>query len=274
MIDRALTIAGSDSGGVCGVQADLKTFAALSVYGTSAVAAITCQNTKTMTRVLPTPPDVLAEQIELVLSDIGTDAVKIGMLGGPENYEAVEQKLRKHGAGNVVVDPVITCYRGCAFVLEDEQLAQLRNRLLPLTRVFALAIPEAEVLLRRSVRTVEEMREAAERLAGWGSDLVVIKGGHLEGDDCIDVIYDGSDFAELAARRIDNRNDNGSGCTFSSAVAAYLAKGKQPVEAISAAKRYLEQALRNAFPIGEGAGPVHHFYKHWPPAHERRSAGA
>ncbi len=262
MIPKALTIAGSDSGGVCGIQADLKTFAALEVYGTSAIAAITSQNTSTMASLSPVPAHLLNEQIDLVLRDIGADAVKTGMLGHAENYRVVAEALQRHHVTNLVVDAVVTCYRGCAYVLEDAQQHAMREYLLPITHIFAVAIPEAEVLLQRPITTIDAMGEAARSLATWGPRYVVIKGGHLEGAST-DVVYNGHGVELLRGKRIANPNDNGSGCTFTAAIAAYLAHGRSPLQAIAQAKRYLEEALQAAFNVGQGTGPVHHFSRSW-----------
>jgi hydroxymethylpyrimidine/phosphomethylpyrimidine kinase len=259
----ALTIAGSDSGGGAGIQADLKTFAALGVYGTSAITAITAQNTQRVTRVFELPPDLVAAQIDAVVSDIGADAVKTGMLASAAIIEAVAAKLREHGLRPLVVDPVMVAKSGDRLLREDA-VAALREQLLPLAAILTPNLPEAEVLLGRSLATWDDVRAAAKELVAMGAQAVVMKGGHREGP-ATDILYDGQEFHEYTASRVDTVNTHGTGCTFASAIAAGLARGESLHSAVAMAKAYVTKALQSAYPVGHGHGPVHHFFRYWQP---------
>jgi hydroxymethylpyrimidine/phosphomethylpyrimidine kinase len=261
-MNTALTIAGSDSGGGAGIQADLKTFAALGVYGTSAITAITAQNTVGVRAVQALPPDLVAAQIDAVLADIGADAVKTGMLGTGPIIEVVAARLRAWGARPLVVDPVMVAKGGDA-LLESDAVAILRSALLPLALVVTPNYPEAAVLTGRSVSGPDEAREAARALVGLGARYAVVKGGHWEGP-AVDVLFDGAEFAEYSAARIGTRHSHGTGCTFAAAIAAEIAKGATVPSAVGRAKAYLTEALRQAPGLGEGHGPVHHFHEWWP----------
>jgi len=260
-VRTALTFAGSDSGGGAGIQADLKTFSALGVFGMSAITAITAQNTTSVTAVFELPVDLIAAQIDAVVTDIGVDAVKTGMLSSSEIIRAVAGKIREHGISTLVVDPVMVAKSGDR-LLREEAVDALRTALLPLATVVTPNLPEAEVLTGREVTTLEHMREAARMIVGLGARSAVVKGGHLEGD-AIDVFYDGTRFLELPARRIDTTSTHGTGCTFASAIAALLARGEPLEAAITGAKAYLTTAIERAFPLGHGHGPVHHFHQWW-----------
>jgi hydroxymethylpyrimidine/phosphomethylpyrimidine kinase len=260
-VPSALTIAGSDSGGGAGIQADLKTFAALGVYGTSALTAITAQNTVAVTAVHEIPTDVIAAQIEAVISDIGTDAVKTGMLSSSAIVAVVARELHRHRVERLVVDPVMVAKSGDS-LLRQEAVASLRTQLLPLALVVTPNIPEAEVLTGMAIVSQEDMRRAAQRIVGLGARSVVIKGGHLEGP-ATDLFYDGSCFQEFTAPRIDTVNTHGTGCTFASAVAAGLARDMSILEAVAQAKEYVTEAIRRSFSIGRGHEPLNHFYQLW-----------
>jgi hydroxymethylpyrimidine/phosphomethylpyrimidine kinase len=260
-VPTALTIAGSDSGGGAGIQADLKTFAALGVYGTSALTAITAQNTVGVTAVHEIPAGVIAAQIEAVISDIGADAVKTGMLSSSAIVEVVARELRRHGVERLVVDPVMIAKSGDP-LLKQEAVEALRTRLVPLAAVVTPNIPEAEVLTGMTITSQEDMRRAAEQILGMGARGVVVKGGHLEGP-ATDLFYDGSDFHEFTAPRIDTVNTHGTGCTFASAIAAGLAQGLPVIDAVAQAKEYVTEAIRQSFPIGQGHGPLNHFFRLW-----------
>ena len=260
-IPRAMTVAGSDSGGGAGIQADLKTFAALGVYGTSALTAITAQNTVGVTAVHEIPTDIIAAQIEAVLSDIGADAVKTGMLASSDIVATVAAELRRHGVQRLVVDPVMVAKSGDTLLREDAVEA-LRTQLIPMALVVTPNIPEAETLTGLSINSDGDVREAARRIIDMGARGVVVKGGHREGP-ATDLYYDGRDFQEFTAPRINTQNTHGTGCTFASAVAAGLAKGNNPVAAVAQAKAYVTEAIRASFPIGQGHGPLNHFYKLW-----------
>ncbi len=257
----ALTIAGSDSGAGAGIQADLKTFAALGVYGTSALTAITAQNTLGVTAVHEIPTQVIAAQIEAVISDIGADAVKTGMLSSSAIVEMVAQELKRHGVERLVVDPVMIAKSGDS-LLQPEAVEALRSKLLPLAAVLTPNIPEAEVLTGLTITSLEDMRRAAEQIVGMGARSVVVKGGHLAGP-ATDLFYDGSQFKEFTAPRIDTVNTHGTGCTFASAVAAGLACDMRVFDAVAQAKEYVTEAILRSFPIGQGHGPLNHFYKLW-----------
>ncbi len=253
----ALTIAGSDSGGGAGIQADLKTFQALGVYGASVIAAITAQNTLGVTAVHEVPESVIAAQLDAVASDLGVDGAKTGMLSSASIIATVADRVRHWGLERVlVVDPVMVSKSGARLLREDAVQA-LTQRLLPLAAVLTPNLPEAEVLLGRRIRSFEEQRQAARDLASLGPRAVVVKGGHLEGDP-VDVLFDGAEFHTLPARRIDTKSTHGTGCTFSSAIAAQLALGRGVVDAVRAAKAYLHEAIVRAVPLGGGHGPVAH----------------
>jgi hydroxymethylpyrimidine/phosphomethylpyrimidine kinase len=260
-VRTALTIAGSDSGGGAGIQADLKTFSALGVFGMSAVTAITAQNTVGVTAVFELPPELVAAQIDAVIGDIGADAVKTGMISNSEIIRVVAAKVREHRLTTLVVDPVMVATSGDR-LLREEAVTALTTDLLPLATVVTPNLPEAEVLTGRSIGSLAEMREAARAIVGLGARSVVVKGGHLTGD-ATDVFYDGDHLVELPARRIETTSTHGTGCTLASAIAALLAQGQSLEDAISGAKVYLTAAIERAYPLGHGHGPVHHFHRWW-----------
>jgi hydroxymethylpyrimidine/phosphomethylpyrimidine kinase len=255
---RALTIAGSDSGGGAGIQADLKTFAAHGVYGTSAITAITAQNTLGVTAVHTVPADIVAAQIEAVVSDIGTDAVKTGMLATAAIVEAVVAAIEDLDLPSVVVDPVMVA-KGGSRLLDDEAIETMRTELLPRAMVITPNAEEAAALLNDEVRTLDQARAAARRLKALGPGAVIVKGGHLDGAMAIDVLFDGVRFTELRAPRIDTTSTHGTGCTFASAIAANLALGLDLKTAAERAKSYVTEAIRHAPRIGQGHGPLGHF---------------
>lgn len=257
-VPKALTIAGSDSGGGAGIQADLKTFAALGVYGTSAITAITAQNTLAVTDIHAVPTKTIAAQIDAVLSDIGADAAKTGMLATAEVIATVAAKIREHRITRCVCDPVMIAKSG-ARLLEEDAVEALCRELLPLALVLTPNIPEAEALAQMTIASGEDARRAAQRIAAMGPRVVVIKGGHLPGHP-VDLVWDGAQFIELRAERVETQNTHGTGCTFSAAIAAGLAKGLDPLEATRQAKAYLTAALRAAYPVGAGHGPVNHLW--------------
>lgn len=259
-----LTIAGSDSSAGAGVQADLKTIAALGLYGTCAITAVTAQNTLGVTSAYELPPEVVAAQIEAVVTDIRPDAVKTGMLANAGIIEVVAAKVRQHALPHLVVDPVMVAKSGARLLREDAVRA-LCDLLLPLAEVVTPNIPEAEALVGRRLAGDDEVRQAAKEIVARGCRAVVIKGGHRGGAGVVvDVLYDGRDFREYSAPRIDTKNTHGTGCTFASAIAAYLALGRGVPEAVAEARSYLQAALEHAYPIGQGQGPVHHFWR-WQP---------
>jgi hydroxymethylpyrimidine/phosphomethylpyrimidine kinase len=250
----ALTIAGSDSGGGAGIQADLKTFAALDVHGTSAITAITAQNTTGVTDILELPVGLIREQIRAVVSDLGVDAAKTGMLSSAEIIAAVAGAIQEHGIRRLVVDPVMVA-KGGAKLLRDDAVAALREKLIPLAMVITPNLPEAEVLLGRRISTLEARRAAARELVELGASVAVVKGGHADGD-ATDVFFDGAETIELPAERIATRNTHGSGCVFSAAITAGLARGLGPLQAVREAKAFITEAIANSLEIGHGHGPV------------------
>ncbi|HEV2415838.1 MAG TPA: bifunctional hydroxymethylpyrimidine kinase/phosphomethylpyrimidine kinase [Candidatus Dormibacteraeota bacterium] len=252
-IPVALTIAGSDSGGGAGIQADLKTFAALGVHGTSAVTAITAQNTIGVTDILELPASLIRKQIAAVVEDIGVQAAKTGMLSSAAIIATVAGAIRDHDLRNLVVDPVMVA-KGGARLLRDDAVDALRRHLVPLAAVITPNLPEATVLLDREVSTLDERRQAARDLVAMGARAAVVKGGHSE--DAIDVFFDGTDLIELRGERIATKNTHGSGCVFSAAIAAWLARGAEPLQAAREAKTFITQAIASSLEIGHGHGPV------------------
>jgi hydroxymethylpyrimidine kinase/phosphomethylpyrimidine kinase len=250
----ALTIAGSDSGGGAGIQADLKTFAALGVHGTSAITAITAQNTVDVIDILELPTQLIRAQIDAVVSDLDVRAAKTGMLSSAAIIEAVANAIRDHGITQLVVDPVMVA-KGGAKLLRDDAVQALRARLLPLAAIITPNLPEAEVLLGRVIATLDERRAAARDLRELGPRAVIVKGGHA-GGDATDIYFDGRKMVDLTARRIDTINTHGSGCTFSAAIAAGLARGLEPLAAATEAKAFITRAIESALEIGHGHGPV------------------
>jgi hydroxymethylpyrimidine/phosphomethylpyrimidine kinase len=261
----ALTIAGSDSGGGAGIQADLKTFAALGVYGASAITAVTAQDTQRVYDFVELAPAFVAAQIDAVLADIGANAVKTGMLSSVPIIEAVAERIAHWGVSNLVVDPVMVA-KGGDKLLRDDAVDALKAKLLPLALVVTPNIPEAEALVGRPLDTWEAIGEAAREIQSWGVANVVIKGGHRENDAMsTDVLFDGKEFKEYTAGRVETQSTHGTGCTFASAIAATLAKGDNVEHSVAAAKAFVTKALQNSYPIGHGHGPVHHFYRFWRP---------
>lgn len=258
---KALTIAGSDSGAGAGIQADLKTFSALGVYGSTVITAITAQNTLGVTAVHEIPTEIIAAQLDAVLSDIGAQAAKTGMLSSAEIIETVAEGVRRHGIEKLVVDPVMVAKSGDRLLREDAVEA-LRQVLLPLALVITPNVPEAEVLAGREIASETDMIEAARAIHALGPRYVVVKGGHLPGE-AVDILFDGHALERFALPRVPTRHTHGTGCTFSAAIAAYLARGEEVPAAVWHAKQYLHEALRHAYPIGAGQSPVHHFYALW-----------
>ena len=254
----ALTIAGSDSGGGAGIQADIKAMSALGVFGMSVITAVTAQNTREVRSVQNIDLAIIRDQIEAVFDDIQVDAVKIGMLANAETVNVVAKSLQKYKPKYVVVDPVMIS-KGGHYLLQESAVTALVNELLPLATLITPNIPEAEVLVGNAVQTEEEMYNACIRLKEMGPDAVLIKGGHLTGDSN-DLYYDGEDFHWLKSERIDTKNTHGTGCTLSSAIAANLAKDATMFEAVTLAKTYITTAITHSLELGSGHGPTNHFY--------------
>lgn len=264
---RVLTIAGSDSGGGAGIQADLKTFSALGCYGMSVLTALTAQNTVEVTAIHPVPTNFIAAQIDAVLTDIGSDAIKIGMLHSPAVIETVIDRLRHHQAQKVVLDPVMVAKSGDK-LLQDDAVNALKQLLVPYATLITPNLPEAAVFLGRSIAAEAEMETACQDLAKLGPKAVLLKGGHLSGSKSGDLLYlaETDQYFRFEALRIETRNTHGTGCTLSSAIAAYLAKGYTLNDAVSRAKTFITEAITAGvdYSLGQGHGPVHHFYKFWP----------
>ena len=263
---KVLIIAGSDSGGGTGIQADLKTMSALGCFGMTAITALTAQNTMGVHGIHAVPPEFVEEQIEAVFSDMGADAVKIGMLFSPELIEAVARQLRKHAARNIVLDPVMVAQSGDK-LLQDEAIEALTAYLFPMADVVTPNLPEAAVLLNRDIHGEDQIESAAWDLAGFGSRSVLVKGGHLGSGESIDVLYltEPQRVLTLAGQRVATSNNHGTGCTLSSAIASFLARGMDLEEAVRSAKTFISEAIAAGagYRLGNGAGPVHHFYSFW-----------
>ena len=261
---RALTIAGSDSGGGAGIQADLKTFSANGCYGMSVITALTAQNTVGVTDIHPVPVKFVRAQIEAVLSDIGADAVKIGMLFSPELIRCVAEELDRFQVKNIVLDPVMVATSGDK-LLQDDAIQALKDLLIPLASIITPNLPEAEILLGHVISSPDAVAQAAAELTELGCPDILIKGGHFEDGDSDDLLYFGRVKRKvlLPAARINTTNTHGTGCTLSSAIAAYLARGKDVDEAVLLAKEYITRAIAAGagYELGKGHGPVHHFYR-------------
>jgi len=253
----ALTIAGSDSGGGAGIQADLKTFAAHGVYGVSAITAVTAQNTRAVSAVEALSPGIVAAQIAAVVDDFQVAALKTGMLANAAIIGAVSRVLRVSRVGPLVVDPVMVAKSGDR-LLDADALDALTRDLLPLAAVVTPNLPEAEVLAGIPVRTLDDQREAARRIVALGARAVVVKGGHAQSSEIVDVLFDGQAFTEFRGERVPGTSTHGTGCTFSAAIAAQLALGRGIQEAIPLAQAYVAKAIRNAPGLGGGHGPMGH----------------
>lgn len=256
---KALTIAGSDSCGGAGIQADLKTFAAHGLYGMSVITAVTAQNTQGVFAVQDISPEIIEKQMDAIFEDIQVDAVKIGMVSRIDTIEIIAKTLKKYKIKNLVVDPVMVSKSGY-HLLRPEAKEALIKELLPMATVITPNLPEGEVITGERISTLEEMKKAAMAIHKMGPKHVLLKGGHLE-DDATDILYDGKDFKYFNGKRIDTKNTHGTGCTLSSAIASNLGKGMDMVEAVKAAKEYITVAIENSFSIGRGVGPTHHFYQ-------------
>ncbi len=263
--NRVLTIAGSDSGGGAGIQADIKAISALGCFATSAITAVTVQNTLGVEAVHPIPLDILRGQIEAVLSDIGTDAVKIGMLHSSEVVEVVADVLQKYNIRNVVLDPVMVSTSGHRLI-EESAIDTLRRVLIPQARVITPNIPEAEILAGVKITANDQLAEVARQLSLGGRVSVLLKAGHLTEDRLVDIFYNAEQdtITELPSARVYTPNTHGTGCTLSSALAALLAKGYELTDAARGAKEYINQAIISGtrYEIGGGHGPVDHFWAH------------
>lgn len=256
---RVLTIAGSDCSGGAGIQADLKTFTAFKVFGTSAITAVVAENTVGVQGIFPVPPDFVGIQIESVLTDIGTDAVKIGMLFDSETIEAVYGKLRKFNPPHIVIDPVMIAKNGDE-LLKKEARKILVEKLFPLSEIVTPNINEAEAISGLKIDCEKNLFNALHKISAMGPKNVLIKGGHY-GKEAVDFFFDGKEITEIFGKRIETKNTHGTGCTYSSAIASLLALGNNPLESVELAKKYIQKAIETAPNLGRGYGPVNHFAK-------------
>lgn len=265
---KALTIAGSDSGGGAGIQADLKTFQELGAYGMSVITAVTAQNTFGVQGVYPLEADAIGRQLDSIGEDLPPDALKTGMLFSAETIRLVAARIKKYGWSNLVVDPVMVA-KGGSTLLQREAIQSLVQDLLPLALVTTPNIPEAELLAGMTIRSLQDRKDAARRIYAMGSRYVIVKGGHdaTNQGQVVDLIYDGNSFDYLESKRIDTVHTHGTGCTFSAALTAELAAGKSVQDAIAVAKRFIQAAIEDGLGIGGGHGPTNHF------AYRRRLGG-
>ncbi|KAB2335850.1 bifunctional hydroxymethylpyrimidine kinase/phosphomethylpyrimidine kinase [Bacillus mesophilum] len=254
----ALTIAGSDSGGGAGIQADLKSFSANGVFGMSVITAITAQNTREVRSVQDIEVNIIRDQIEAVFDDITVDAVKIGMLSSASTIETVAQGLQKYAPSNIVLDPVMVS-KGGHHLLRAEAVTSLIEHMLPIATIITPNIPEAEVILGYPISNKKDMEKACVEITKLGARSVLLKGGHMKGDPD-DLYYDGTDFHWISGTRIETKNTHGTGCTLSSAIAANLARGFDMLEAVKRSKSYIHMAIEHSLDIGRGHGPTNHFY--------------
>jgi hydroxymethylpyrimidine/phosphomethylpyrimidine kinase len=259
VIKQALTIAGSDSGGGAGIQADLKTFHAHGVFGASVLTAITAQNTVTVIRAYDLPIDLIEAQIDAVFDDLDIAAAKTGMLSSSRIVETVAAALRRRAFERLVVDPVMIS-KGGYKLLEDDAVESLKRWLLPLALIVTPNVHEAELLSGVRIDSAEKMREAARCIHGLGPRNVLVKGGHADFDRATDVLFDGRDFQSFTSAFIQTKNTHGTGCTYSAAITARLALGEPMVAAVEHAKIYIAKAIAHGLPIGRGHGPTDHFY--------------
>lgn len=257
-MNKVLTIAGSDCSGGAGIQADMKTMAAHKVYGMSVITSLTAQNTTGVYGVLDIDPEFVAKQIDCVFQDIVPEAVKIGMVSNSKIIEVIVDKLKEYKAKNIVVDPVMISTSGSK-LLSDEAIDMLKNKLIKIATIITPNIPEAEVLSGMTIKTQEDMLDAAKKISKMLDGAVLIKGGHLV-NDAIDLLYRDGEYRWFTSERINNNNTHGTGCTLSSAIASNLSKGYSIEDSIEKAKEYLTGALRDGLDLGKGSGPLNHMY--------------
>ncbi len=258
----ALSIAGSDSGGGAGIQADLKTFTALRVFGASVITSVTAQNTKSVLGISDLEPEFVKLQLDAVLGDIGADAAKLGMLSNEGIIKAVSDKIRQYNIKKLVLDPVMRSKAG-EVLLQKEAEQALIDEILPISYIVTPNVPEAEILAAQKITTLEDMRESAVVIKALGPDYVLVKGGHLSPSaEATDILYDGENFLTISSPRIDTKNTHGTGCTYSASICALLARGYSVIDAVKASKRYVYGAIKGSFSIGGGHGPLNHFWEY------------
>ncbi|MCS6896651.1 MAG: bifunctional hydroxymethylpyrimidine kinase/phosphomethylpyrimidine kinase [Nitrospira sp.] len=256
---QVLTIAGSDSGGGAGIQADIKAMSANGVFAMSVITAVTAQNTEEVTDIFELPPSIVAAQLDAVFDDFDVAAVKTGMIGSAATVEVIASMLKPQNIVNLVVDPVMISRSGHT-LLKPDAIDALRTRLFPLALLVTPNVQEAQQLSGIEIKSLADARRAAKVIAGFGCRYVLIKGGHLPADRATDLLYDGRFFNVFKGEAIDTPHTHGTGCTFASAIAAHLARGKPIVDAVQAAKTYVTEAIRHGLAIGHGHGPTDHFY--------------
>lgn len=255
---KVLSIAGSDCSGGAGIQADLKTFSAHGVFGMSVIVSVVAENTSRVIDIQDITSDMIEKQIDAVFEDIEVDAVKIGMLSQPSSMEAIAGKLKQYSPKNIIIDPVMYAKNGCP-LMNPDSIDTLINTVLPLSDLLTPNIPEAEKIAGIKIAGEHDMEKAAVKIHQMGCRNVLIKGGHAAGD-AVDILFDGNEFYRFSTERIDTKNTHGTGCTYSSAIAANLALGFDMREAVNKAKKYVTTAIRHSLAIGRGNGPTHHFY--------------
>ena len=255
----ALTIAGSDCSGGAGIQADIKTMSALGVYGMSVIVSIVAENTSRVISIEDVSPKMIASQLDAVFEDIEVDAVKVGMLTSPECMTTVANRLRQYSPKHIVVDPVMYATDGSP-LMQESAIDTFIGEIIPLATMLTPNIPEAERIVGKKITTVDDIKEAAAQIKKLGAKAVLIKGGHYDGD-ALDILFDGQNYHTYVHKRINSKNTHGTGCTLSSAIASYLARGFSPEIAVKNAKEYITGAIENGLNIGKGHGPTHHFYK-------------
>ena len=256
---NVLTIAGSDSCGGAGIQADLKTFSAHGTYGMSVITAVTVQNTMGVFGCQDISPEIIEGQIDALFTDIEISAVKVGMVSQVETINAIAKKLEQYSPKNIVIDPVMISKSGFD-LLKPEAKNELIKRLIPLATVLTPNLPEAEAITGIKIETIDAMKCAAEKIYEMGAKNVFVKGGHLD-DDATDILFDGKEITVIPGKRFETKNTHGTGCTISSAIAANLAKGMNVETAVRKAKDYISTAIEHSFAIGKGVGPTNHFYE-------------
>ena len=256
---HTLTIAGSDSGGGAGIQADLKTFSALGTYGMSVITSVTAQNTMGVQDVFDLPPEIIGSQLDAIFTDIRVDAVKVGMVSVIQNIEVIAERLRRYKPVHLVIDPVMVSKNGCP-LLQPSAVETMIKELFPLAEILTPNVEEARVIADRDIKTLDEAQAAARMIQAMGPKSVLIKGGHLEGEP-IDCLFDGEEFTLFHGRRLQNNNTHGTGCTLSSAIASHLAIGYPLKESVRRSKEYVATAIQHGIALGHGIGPTHHFYE-------------
>lgn len=257
---HVLTIAGSDSCGGAGIQADLKTFSAHGVFGMSVITAVTAQNTCGVFGVQDIEAGMIKKQLEVIFEDIEVHAIKIGMVSKIETIETIASVLKNHGHIPVVLDPVMVSKSGYD-LLDPKAKEALIKHLLPLATIVTPNLPEAEVILGDKISNLEAMKRAGIKIHSLGPKYVLMKGGHLEDDLSTDLFYDGSKWYEFSSKRFATKNTHGTGCTLSASICSNIARGLEPIKAVEASKVYVTKAIEASFDLGKGCGPVHHFHK-------------